>query len=88
MSRQVNTTSGQSRERTGFAAKLDEALQGTTSESLARQIDVSLRTVQRWRGGDTEPSGSDLVAIALALGRDPSWFYESESDEQTEGRAA
>lgn len=76
MSRQVNTTTGQSRERTGFAAKLDEALEGTTSEALARKIDVSLRTVQRWRAGRSEPSGSDLVAIGVALGRDPSWFYE------------
>lgn len=78
MSRQVNTTSGQDRERTGFAARLDEALSDTTSEAFARRIDVSLRTVQRWRSGDTEPSGSDLVSLALALGRDPSWFYESE----------
>lgn len=81
MSRQVNTTSGQGRERTGFALKLDEALTGTTSESFARQIDRTLRTVQRWRNGDSEPSGSDLVLIARTLERDPSWFYEEELEE-------
>jgi transcriptional regulator with XRE-family HTH domain len=80
MSRQVNTTSGQSRERTGFAAKLDEALTGTTSESFARRIDKSLRTVMRWRNGESEPSGSDLVLIARTLDRDPSWFYEHEEE--------
>jgi transcriptional regulator with XRE-family HTH domain len=78
MSRQVNTTSGQGRERTGFAAKLNLALAGTTSESFARRIDRTLRTVQRWRSGATEPSGADLVLIARELDRDPSWFYEDE----------
>jgi transcriptional regulator with XRE-family HTH domain len=76
MSRQVNTTSSGA----SFALKLNEALAGTTSESFARRIDKTLRTVQRWRAGDSEPSGSDLVLIARALDRDPSWFYESESE--------
>lgn len=74
MSRQVNTTSSDSI----FAARLNQALSGTTSESFARQIDKTLRTVQRWRAGDSEPSGSDLVVLARALDRDPSWFYETE----------
>jgi transcriptional regulator with XRE-family HTH domain len=80
MSRQVNTTSGQGRERTGFAAKLDEALTGTTSESFARRIDRSLRTVMRWRNGESEPSGADLILIARELERDPSWFYEASEE--------
>lgn len=74
MSRQVNTTSSGA----SFAEKLNEALAGTTSESFARRIDRTLRTVQRWRSGGSEPSGSDLVLIARALERDPSWFYEAE----------
>lgn len=78
MSRQVNTTSGQGVQRTGFALKLHEALGRTTSESFARDVDKSLRTVMRWRNGESEPSGSDLVLIARTLGRDPSWFYETE----------
>jgi transcriptional regulator with XRE-family HTH domain len=78
MSRQVNTTSSGS----SFAEKLNEALAGTTSESFARRIDRTLRTVQRWRSGATEPSGSDLVLIARTLGRDPSWFYEPHNPEE------
>lgn len=81
MSGQVNTTSGQAPNRTGFAAKLDEALSGTTSESFARSIDRTLRTVQRWRNGHSQPSGADLVLIARTLDRDPAWFYDPETDE-------
>jgi DNA-binding transcriptional regulator YiaG len=74
MSRQVNTTSSGA---IAFCDRLNEALAGTTSESFARRIDRTLRTVQRWRSGDTEPSGADLVLIARELDRDPSWFYET-----------
>lgn len=62
-------------EREGFAARLHEALGERTSEGFAREIDRTLRTVQRWRGGTSEPSGADLVLIARTLDRDPSWFY-------------
>jgi transcriptional regulator with XRE-family HTH domain len=69
-------------ERDGFAARFHEALvaRQITSENFAREIDKTLRTVQRWRSGDSEPSGADLVLIASALGRDPSWFYEPDDD--------
>lgn len=76
MSRPFNTTFGQST----FAARLNEALGGTTSEAFARRIDRALRTVQRWRAGESEPSGADLVLIARALGRDPSWFYDGDGE--------
>lgn len=61
--------------RTGFAARLHEAIGAQTTENFARQVDVTLRTAQRWRNGESEPSGADLVRIAATLGRDPSWFY-------------
>lgn len=76
MSRQVNPTTVQPR-RTGFALRLHEALGDTTSEAFARRIDRSLRTVQRWRSGESKPTGSDLVLIAKALGRDPAWFFST-----------
>ncbi len=71
MTRHASTTSSV------FAANLRaaQALQGTTSEALARRLDVGLRTVQRWRAGETEPEGKTLVALADALERSPSWFY-------------
>jgi len=75
MSRQVNTTTPAS-QRTGvFASRLNEALTGTTSEAFARRIDKSLRTVTRWRAGNSEPSGADLVLIARELERAPEWFF-------------
>lgn len=37
---------------------------------------VGLRLVQRWRAGDGEPSGLNLVRLAAALRREPAWFYE------------
>lgn len=83
MSRQVNTTTSSTPDRQGFAARLHEALGSTTSESFARQLGRPLRTVQRWRNGESEPSGETLIAIARALDRDPAWFYaEHESAEQ------
>jgi len=65
-------------QHTGFAAKLRQALAEDElgAERFARDIDKTLRTVQRWRSGESEPSGADLVLIARSLDRDPSWFYE------------
>jgi DNA-binding transcriptional regulator YiaG len=76
MSRQVNTTSSSQAPPLFRPDRLDEALRGTTSEAFAREINRTLRTVQRWRGGESAPSGADLIVIARALGREPSWFYQ------------
>lgn len=70
MSRQVNTTSADS-----FATRLNARLTGTTSESFARRIDVTLRTVQRWRAGESEPQGSALIRVARELNCDPADLY-------------
>lgn len=69
--------------RSGFARKLHQALADVdlTTEAFAREIGVTLRTAQRWRNGESEPSGAGLVRIALRLNRDPSWFYEPELGE-------
>lgn len=63
-----------------FADRLNEALGQTTSEAFARIIGRTLRTVQRWRAGETEPSGADLVLVARTLGRDPAWFYGADGE--------
>lgn len=62
-------------ERSGFALRLHEALGEKTTESFAREVGCTLRTAQRWRNGESEPSGADLVRIGDVLERDPSWFY-------------
>lgn len=79
MSRLVNTTTPPSPSRRIFATRLNEALGTTTSEAFARTIDRTLRTVQRWRSGESEPRGADLVLIARVLEREPSWFYEEQA---------
>lgn len=60
-----------------FAVRFDEALRndGRTNEQFARDTGFTLRTVLRWRHGDSMPSGSSLVKLAVALGREPGWFY-------------
>lgn len=84
MSRQVNTTS-----RPGiFAQRLNEALNGTTSEAFARRIGVTLRTVQRWRADEGQPTASTLMLISDALGREPSWFFTAEEQIDALSRAA
>lgn len=69
MSRQAKEVGGGS-----FADRFTEALGETTLESFARSIDRPLRTVQRWKSG-TEPHGANLILLARALDRDPSWFF-------------
>lgn len=72
MSRQASTTSSP------FAARLNEAIESSefgSVEQLAREIDVTLRVVQKWRAGDGQPSGANLVKLAKALGREPAWFF-------------
>ena len=67
MSRHATRPPGE-KDQSPFAANLNAALAHTTSEAFARSIDRPLRTVQRWRSGETEPKGAALVAVAQALG--------------------
>lgn len=48
---------------------------GLTQEQLARQLNVTLRTMQRWEDGSTEPKGSQAVELALALEVDVADLY-------------
>ena len=48
---------------------------GMTQEALAREIGVSLRTVQGWTSGRILPRWPRLVLLAAALEKDPEWFY-------------
>jgi transcriptional regulator with XRE-family HTH domain len=54
-----------------------------TAEALARELDVTLRTIQRWEADGNGPSGADLVRLADVLGRRPDWFY---GDHDTDGK--
>lgn len=39
-----------------------------TQQAVADQIGATLRTYQRYEGGDTEPTLYDLVSLAVILG--------------------
>lgn len=67
-----------------FRERLIEAQRAAeiNTETLARQVGVGLRVVQRWRSGDTEPAGRNLVRLAAVLRRDPAWFFEDQTAEQ------
>jgi len=44
-------------------------------EEFARSIGKPLRTVQRWRSGDTVPGAEDFALVMRVLGRGPEFFY-------------
>lgn len=46
-----------------------------TQEALARELGLSLRSVQKWATGKGEPRGRQLVALSKVLDRDPAWFF-------------
>lgn len=70
--------------RSGFALRLHTALQedGLTTEQFARSIDRTLRTVQRWRSGESAPGAADFALVMRELGRDHDYFYPSPPTEE------
>ncbi|HET9143905.1 helix-turn-helix transcriptional regulator [Actinophytocola sp.] len=56
-----------------FAEWMSEALhrEGLTQEAAARQLGVSVKTVSRWVGGETEPRLRDLRRIQERFGELP-----------------
>lgn len=49
---------------------------GLTQRQLGALVnDVDAMAVSRWERGYVMPSVDNLMALAAALGRDPSWFY-------------
>ena len=56
-----------------FAERLREILKekNLSQETLARKLDTTQPTVQRWTAGKQEPSFDTLVKICLELNTDP-----------------
>lgn len=59
------------------AARLDSEI---TQEKLARHMDVTLRTIQRWEDGSTEPRGTQLLLLAAKFGVEPGDLYPEPSE--------
>jgi hypothetical protein len=60
-------------EQPSFAAWMAAVLkrEGLTQEAAARQLGVSVKTVSRWVGGETEPRLRELRRIQEVFGRGP-----------------
>jgi transcriptional regulator with XRE-family HTH domain len=56
-----------------FAEWITEALrrEGVTREAAARQLGVSVKTVSRWAGGETEPRLRELRRVQERFGDMP-----------------
>lgn len=56
-----------------FAAWMAEVLrrEGLTAQAVAKQLGVSVRTVSRWVGGETEPRLRDLRRLRKRFGDPP-----------------
>lgn len=59
----------------GERLRLARAAAGLTQEALARSASVTLRTVQRWEDGTSEPKFGQVVVIAAALGVEATNLY-------------
>jgi hypothetical protein len=70
--------------RSGFALRFHEALLDGqyTTEGFARSIDRPLRTVQRWRAGESTPNAGDFALICRATGRGHEYFYPGPEPEE------
>jgi transcriptional regulator with XRE-family HTH domain len=49
------------------------------AESLAVELGVGVRTVQRWEAGESQPSIAKLWKIATLTGKPLSFFLEEEA---------
>jgi transcriptional regulator with XRE-family HTH domain len=63
-----------------FGQRLRHARQrkGFTQEGLARSVDMTLRTVQRWEADETAPGGVELLAMAVVLDVDAADLFPIE----------
>jgi transcriptional regulator with XRE-family HTH domain len=67
---------GEGRSPVGANIKAALAERSVSQESLARRLDVTLRTVSNWCNGVTEPKYADVQAVADELGvANVAWFY-------------
>lgn len=48
---------------------------GLSQEGLGRQVDMTLRTIQRWEADESIPGGVQLLALAVVLGVDAAEFF-------------
>jgi transcriptional regulator with XRE-family HTH domain len=51
----------------GAALSVARLQAGLTQEQLARSIDVTLRTIQRWQDNEAQPNGAKLLSLAAVL---------------------
>jgi len=58
------------------AREIKEMDQGT----LAKKVDVAMRTLQRWEKGDQVPDGQYLLKLAKSMGVRPEWLLTGDGE--------
>jgi len=53
-----------------------------TQQDVAMRLGASMRGVQKWFLGESEPRGGKLIALSRLLDRDPDWFFTDEPQEK------
>jgi transcriptional regulator with XRE-family HTH domain len=74
----VDKSAREGNERVHGRIKLARRRLSMTQEELAREVGVSLRTVQSWEAGKAEPRPAHRRKLALLVGEPASWFLEEE----------
>lgn len=64
----------------GSNLKVAQAEAEKSNETLAYELGVTVRLIQKWRAGTVTPRWENTVRLGVALDREPGWFY-SEPDE-------
>ena len=65
---------GSAAERVGLRLKVARKELGWRPERMAAELDVSARTLYRWERGEATPPLEALMRVAVASGRDLTWF--------------
>lgn len=60
----------------GTAMRTARKATGLTQEELAREIHMTLRTIQRWEDGSSQPKASALLALCDVLEVAPEAFFQ------------
>lgn len=72
-----NVTTGKTELIVGLRIKTARDEAGLTVEAVAREMNVSSRTVAGWQSGRSRPSYERLIRLAELLQKPPSYFLEA-----------
>ncbi len=68
-------------QKVGNRLRVARTLRGVSQEQLARAVGLTFQQVQKYEKGANRISASRLWEFSTLLGKDPSWFFESDAYE-------